>query len=342
MKGSNSGKVQIVLRIVIGIVASLGIFSVFLLTQNQNPATVYMAIIQCFTGNKYNVGEIWVHMTSILIAAVATLIPAKVGLSNCGAEGQLIAGAVAANVVGVYVCEELPGSIGIPVMILAAILAGMLCGLIPLLTKIYLGMNETLTTLLMNYIMTKFVAYLVYGPLKDPNGNNYPMSAKIADQLMIPSFSGSRGNFTILIAVGIAVITWLILNKTEVGFKMKVVGGNERAAKFAGYNVKKIQIKSFLIATGLAGLAGGFYMSSVELQIRETTAAGYGFLGFLSSGIVLDNPLLAVVSSAILSVLKACGSSLELKTGLRSSASTILMSIILLVIFALGRRKREE
>ena len=83
-------------------------------------------------------------------------------------------------------------------------------------------------------------------------------------------------------------------------------------------------------------------MSSVELQIRETTAAGYGFLGFLSSGIVLDNPLLAVVSSAILSVLKACGSSLELKTGLRSSASTILMSIILLVIFALGRRKREE
>lgn len=330
------------IRFVIGVVASLGIFAVFLVTQKQNPLTVYMAIVDCFIGNKYNVGEICVHMAPILIAAVAALIPLKVGLSNCGGEGQLIAGALAANVAGVYICSEMPGYLGIPIVFLAGILGGMITAVIPIVGKMYLNMNETLTTLLMNYIVAKLVAYLVYGPIKDPAGNNYPMSLKLAPQLQISSFTGSRGNWTIFVAIIIAVIVWLVFEKTELGFKLKIIGGNDRAAQFAGYKVKKMQTLAFMAASGLAGLGGAFYMCSVELQVRETTASGYGFLGFLASGIVGGNSLLAVLSSFMLSVLKACGSTLEMKTGLRSSASLILMSVILIVIFALGRRKRSE
>lgn len=331
-----------VIRFCIGAAASLGIFAVFLLTQKQNPISVYMAIIHCFVNNRYNVGEIWVHMTPILITGMAALIPSKVGLCNCGGEGQLIAGALAANVVGVYCCAGMQGYLGIPIMMVAAVAAGMLCGAIPLIGKMCLNMNETLTTLLMNYIVVKIVAFLVYGPIKDPNGNNYPMSAKLAEQLRITSFTGSRGNWTIFVAVIIAIVVWIVFNKTELGFKMKVVGGNGRAAQFAGYKVKKIQCISFLVASGLAGLAGGFFMSSVEIQVRETTGSGYGFMGFLATGIVGDNPLLSIVSSFMLSALKACGATLEVNTGLRSAASMILMSVILLVIFALGRRKRDE
>lgn len=330
------------IRFCIGAVASLGIFAFFLLTQKQNPLTVYMAIVNCFIGNKYNVGEICVHMVPILISAIAALIPLKVGLSNCGGEGQLIAGALAANVAGVYVCNSMPGYIGIPIVFLAGIIGGMLTAIIPVVGKMCLNMNETLTTLLMNYIVTKLVAYLVYGPIKDPAGNNYPMSSKLASQLQIPSFTGSRGNWTIVAAMIIAVIVWFVFDKTELGFKLRIIGGNDRAAQFAGYKVKKMQTIAFMAASGLAGLGGAFYMCSVELQVRETTAAGYGFLGFLASGIVSGNALLAIVSSFMLSVLKACGSTLEMKTGLRSSASLILMSVILIVIFALGRRRRSE
>ncbi len=122
---------------------------------------------------------------------------------------------------------------------------------------------------------------------------------------------------------------------------MQAIGGNERAAQFAGYNVKKIQIISFLIAAGLSGLAGGFVMSSVEFQMREATASGLGFMGFLATGIVGDNPLLAIPSSLMLAALSASGTTLELSTGLRAAASTIFMSIILLTIFALGKRRKS-
>lgn len=329
------------LRFLIGVVVSFGIFSIFLVTQKQNPLDVYKALITGFTTSKYNVGEIWVKMTPILIAGMAALIPAKVGLCNCGGEGQLIAGALVANITGVYVCTDWPSYLGIPFMMLMAALGGALWGAIPLFCKMKLNMNETLTTLLMNYIMTRLVAYLVFGPIKDANGNNYPMSARIPEQLRMPSFAGSRANFTIFIAIALAILVWFFFNKTEIGFKMQAIGGNERAAQFAGYNVKKIQIISFLIAAGLSGLAGGFVMSSVEFQMREATASGLGFMGFLATGIVGDNPLLAIPSSLMLAALSASGTTLELSTGLRAAASTIFMSIILLTIFALGKRRKS-
>lgn len=334
--------VTILKKTIIAIVVSLGIFSIFLLTQKQNPIKVYIALIECFTKNRYNVGEIWVNMTPILIAGMAALIPSKVGLVNCGGEGQLIAGALAANIAGVYLCASMPGYVGIPIMLLCAAAAGAIWGAIPLFCKMVLNMNETLTTLLMNYVMTRFVAFMVFGPIKDPNGNNYPMSAKIASQLRLPTFLGTRANFMIFVAVGLAIFMWFFFNKTELGFKMKAIGGNQRAAQFAGYSVKKIQCIAFLAAAALSGFAGGIVMSGVEFQMREATAAGYGFMGFLATGIVGDNPILAILSSFMLSALSASGTTIEISTGLRSSASTILMSIILLTIFALGRRKRDQ
>lgn len=331
---------RILIKCLIGVAVSLGIFSVFLLTQKQNPLTVYKALIECFTNNQYNVGEIWVKMTPILIAGMAALIPAKVGLCNCGGEGQLIAGALMANIAGVYICSGWPGYLGIPFMMVMAMAGGALWGAIPLFCKMKLNMNETLTTLLMNYIMTRLVAYLVFGPIKDVTGNNYPMSAKLPEQLRIPGFTDSRANFTIFIAVGMAICVWFFFNNTEIGFKMQAIGGNERAADFAGYSVKKIQIISFLIAAAISGLAGGFVMSSVEFQMRETTASGLGFMGFLATGIVGENPILAIPSSFMLAALSVCGTTLEINTGLRAAASTIFMSVILLTIFGLGKRRK--
>lgn len=333
---------SIILRIVLGVVISLGIFSIFLVTQKQNPMTVYKALIECFTKNKYNMGEIWVKMTPILIAGMAALIPAKTGLFNCGGEGQLIAGALMANITGVYICPNAPAYIGIPLMMLMAALAGVVWGAIPLFCKIKLNMNETLTTLLLNYVMTRLVAFLVFGPIKDPNGNNYPMSAKIPSQLRLPCFKGTRANFMIFVAIGLAILVWYFFNKTEIGFKMKAIGGNQRAAEFAGYNVKKVQIIAFLLASALSGFAGGIVMSGVEFQMREATASGLGFMGFLATGIVGNSPILAILSSFMLAALSACGTTLEINTGLRAAASTVFMSIILLTIFGLGRRKREQ
>lgn len=330
------------IKAVIGVVASLGIFSLFLLTQKQNPVNVFNALIKCFINNNYNVGEIAVKMTPVLLAGMAALIPAKVGLSNCGGEGQLIAGCLTANIVGVYLCKDMPDFLGIPLMMIAASIAGLLWAAIPLFCKVKLNMNETLTTLLSNYIMYKLVAFMVFGPIKDPTANNYPMSAKIAEQLRLPSFVGTRANFMIVVAVLVAVLVWFVFAKTEVGFKLRTVGGNERAAQFAGFNVIKMQCIAFLVAGAIAGFAGGIVMSGVEFQMREATARDLGFLGFLATGIAGESALISIITSFMLSALSVCGTSLEINTGLRASSSTILMSVILLTIFALGRRRREQ
>ena len=330
------------LKTLLGVLISLGLFSIFLITQKQNPLIVYKALIECFTKNRYNVGEIWVRMTPILIAGMAALIPSKVGIVNCGGEGQLIGGALMANIVGVFWCYQMPAIVGIPLMMIGGAIGGIIWGSIPLFCKMKLNMNETLTTLIMNYIMYRLVAFMVFGPIKDPKGNNYPMSAKIASQLRLPNFTGTRANFMIFVAVGLAFFLWFFFSKTELGFKMKAIGGNERAAEFAGYSVRKIQCISFLVASALSGFAGAIVMSGVEFQMREGTAQGLGFMGFLATGIVGDNPILAILSSFMLAALSTCGTTLEISTGLRSAASTIFMAVILLTIFDLGKGKRDQ
>lgn len=333
---------KVLMRVLAGIFVPIGLFSIFLLTQRQNPLTVYRALVMCFAGSKYNVGEIAVEMTPVLLAGMAALIPAKVGLSNCGGEGQLIAGCLTANIVGVYLCSGLPGVVGIPIMLAAAAAAGLLWAAIPLFCKMKLNMNETLTTLLSNYIMYKLVAYMVFGPIKDTAGNNYPMSARIAEQLRLPAFAGTRANVMIFAALFVVVITAFVFAKTELGFKLRTIGGNERAAEFAGFSVRKARCWAFLIAGAIAGLGGGIVMSSVEFQMREATAHDLGYLGFLATGIAGGSPIVSIFTSFLLSALSVCGTSLEITTGLRSSASTILMSVILLTIFGLGRGRREK
>ena len=238
-------------KIIIGVGVPLIIYSVFLVIEGQSPFSVYAAMVQCFVGNPYNVGEVFVKLTPVLMAAMAALIPGLVGLNNCGGEGQLIMGALMANAVGITVCAGMPGYLGIPVMLLTACLAGALWGALPLLGKMVFGMNETLTTLLLNYVTTRFVAFMVFGPIKDPNGNNYPMSPKIGEQLRLPTFTGTRANFMIFFAIALAVFMWYFINKTELGFKMRAIGGNQAAAVFSGMHVKKVQCWAFLAGAAL-------------------------------------------------------------------------------------------
>ncbi len=337
-----TGMLDAAKKLLLIILISFGIFSVFLLVEQRNPLEVFAALVNSFVGNSYNTGEIFVKMTPILLASLGALIPAKVGIFNCGGEGQLIIGALTANIAGVYLLSGLPSILAMPLMFAAAVIGGMLWGVIPLFCKMKLRMNETLTTLLMNYIAVRFVAYLIFGPIQDPNGNNYPMSQQIPQTLRIDAFAGSRANYTIFIAILLAVAIWYFLSKTETGFRTIAIGGNNRAAEFAGLDVKKYQIVAFLLSAGICGLAGGFLMAGTEFQMREFTASGYGFMGFLSAGIVANNPLLAIASSFVLGILNACGTTLELTTGMRSSTTTIFMSIILLTIFGLGKGKRDQ
>lgn len=321
------------------ILVPIVVFGIFLQIQGVNAIATYTSMITSTLGTSYGVGEVIIKSTPLVLIAVATAVSSKAGLVNVGGEGQFAIGALAAAAAGMLFLQDAPGIVGIPLMSLAGIAGGMLWSGIAGGLKIKANMNETITTLILNYIAIQVVSFFVYGPLKDPDSFNWPQTAQISSQLRLPRLGNSKVSIAIFFALGLAVIIWLILRKTRWGYKLRVIGGNPIAATQAGYHVAKNQLIAMLISGGLAGFAGMLEICGVEFQMRQTTGTNYGYLGFLAAWMAWNNPLLGVVTAFIIGFLSVAGNTMEITSGLPSSSIRILMSIVLLAILWKGRRK---
>ncbi len=322
------------------IIVPIVVFGFFLQLQGVNAIETYRSMLASTLGTSYGIGEVIIKSAPIVLIAVATAVSSKAGLVNVGGEGQFAIGALAAAAVGMLFLEHVPGIVGIPLMALAGIAGGMLWSGFAGVLKVKANMNETITTLILNYIAVQVVSFFVYGPLKDPTSFNWPQTTKISSQLQLPRLGDSKVSIAIFIALGLAVIIWLVLKKTKWGYKLRVIGGNPIAAAQAGYHVAKNQLAAMLVSGSLAGLAGMLEICGVEFQMRQTTGTNYGYLGFLAAWMAWNNPLLGAVTAFIIGFLSVAGNTMEITSGLPSSSIRILMSIVLLAILWKGRRKK--
>lgn len=315
-------------------------FGIFLQIQGVSAIETYGAMVSSTLGTSYGIGEVIVKSTPLVLIAVATAVSAKAGLVNVGGEGQFAVGALASAAAGMLFLQDVPGIIGIPVMALAGIAGGMVWSGLAGVLKVKANMNETITTLILNYIAIQVVSFFVYGPLKDPDSFNWPQTAQISQQLQLPRIGGSKVSIAIFFAIGLAVIIWLVLKKTQWGYKLRVIGGNPIAAAQAGYHVAKNQLIAMVVSGGLAGFAGMLEICGVEFQMRQTTGTNYGYLGFLAAWMAWNNPLLGIATAFIIGFLSVAGNTMEITSGLPSSSIRILLSIVLLAILWKGRRKK--
>ena len=315
-------------------------FGIFLQCQGVSAIQTYRSMITSTLGTSYGIGEVIVKSTPLVLIAVATAVSAKAGLVNVGGEGQFAMGALAAAAAGMLFLQDAPAWVGIPAMALCGMTGGMVWSGFAGVLKVKANMNETITTLILNYIAVQVVGYFVFGALKDPDSFNWPQTAKIASQLRLPRLPGSKVSIAVFFAVGLAVIIWLVLKKTKWGYKLRVIGGNPIAAAQAGYHVAKNQLAAMLLSGALAGFAGMLEISGVEYQMRQTTGVNYGYLGFLASWMAWNNPLLGIVTAFIIGFLSVAGNTMEITSGLPSSSIRILMSLVLLAILWKGRRKK--
>jgi len=316
------------------------IFGVFLMTQGVNPIQIYGDMIVSTLGNSYGIGQVVVKSSPFIMVAVATAISAKAGLVNVGGEGQLAIGALLATFVAVFVAKSMPGPVGILLMLVAGALGGAVWSGLAGLMKVKAGMNETLTTVIMNYIAYDIVSFFVYGILKDPESFSWPMSPEIADKLRLPEIyvGVSIGIFG---AVAVAIVTWLVLKKSACGFRLRVIGGNAEAAKHAGFSVAKIQMAAMLISGAISGIAGMVEIAGVEGRLRTTTGVNYGYYGFLAAWMAWNNPLAAIITSVVIGFLCVAGNVLEQSSGLPSSGTKILMALVLLGILWKGKGRKK-
>lgn len=318
----------------------IAVYSLFLLLAGVNPLAIFGTMATATFGDWYGFGEVVVKTAPLILTAVATALPARAGLINVGGEGQLAIGALVSTMAAVFVAHDWPSFVGIPLLVVAGALGGALWAGIAAFLKVKGRMNETITTLLMNYVAYFVVGYFVHGLLKDPASFNWPFSPPLADALRLPVWPGSRMNVGIVLALAIAALVWYVTAKTRLGFRLRVIGGNALAAMQAGFNVNRAQLWTLIAAGAIAGIAGMIEITGIEGRLRPTTGAQYGYLGFLAAWMAWNHPLWLIATAFVIGGISVAGNSLEINSGLPSSSVHILLALVLFAILAMGRRKR--
>jgi len=326
------------LMFVLSIVGSLVVFAALLLILGKDPLATYLAIYEGTLGDSYGWGEIVVKMIPFILCALATAIPAKVGLVNVGGEGQLYMGAWAATFVALNF-GWLPAFILLPLLMLAGCCGGGLWAALVGWMRVRFSLNETIASLLLNYVASLIVDFFVHGPWKDTSGMNWPYTAEFSENARLATFGDTRISAGIFIAlVAVALYGWLMY-RTRWGYNFRVVGGNPEAARRSGLNISRYMILAMALGGAMAGLYGMIEVTAIQGRLRGGIGGGYGYIGFLVAWLAGHRPFRIVVMAGLLGLLSVGGDVIQISAGLPSSTTNILMALILFFVLATGREK---
>jgi general nucleoside transport system permease protein len=262
----------------------------------------YALLLEGGFGSRFAITETLTRATPLILTGLAAAVAFRARLFNIGAEGQLYAGALAAVAVG-----GLHGGSGflvstwllLPAMMFAAALAGALLLLVPALLKSRLGVDEVVTTLLLNFIVLLLVSAMLDGPMKDPTAMGWPQSVALQDGLLLDKLiERSRVHTGLIVALVLALLIAALLRFTTTGFEIRAVGANARAARFAGMPVGWVTVKVALLSGALAGLAGAIEVAGRTAYVTLDMSPGYGYTGIVIAMLAMLNPL-GVVAAAI-------------------------------------------
>ncbi len=311
------------------IVCALVIISV----TDLNPFEVFAGIIDGALGSNR---RIWVTIrdTLVLLLVAVALIPAfKMRFWNIGAEGQLLMGAFASAALMIY-CEKLPNGILLPLIMLASCLAGLIWGLIPAYFKAKCNTNETLFTLMMNYIATQLISFSIVF-WENPAGSNSvgiinPMSSKG----WFPMLFGQRYGLNLLLVILVTVFVSFYLKYSKHGYEINVVGESWNTARYAGINVKKVIIRTMALSGAICGLAGCLVVSGASHTISTSLGEGRGFTAIIVAWMSNFNTLAMVAISLLLCTMGNGAIQIASQFGLNENVSDILTGII--IFFLIG------
>jgi len=262
----------------------------------------YALLLEGGFGSRLALTETLTRATPLILTGLAAAVAFRARLYNIGAEGQLYAGALAAVAVGGLHGGsgfEAPAWLLFPLMLAAAMVTGALLLLGPALLKSRLGVDEVVTTLLMNFIVLLGVSALLDGAMKDPTAMGWPQSVSLQDALQLDKLvERSRVHTGLLVALGLAVALWVLLQRTTTGFEIRAVGANPTAAGFAGMPVGWVTVKVALLSGALAGLAGAIEVAGRTGYVTLDMSPGYGYSGIVIAMLAMLNPL-GVVAAAV-------------------------------------------
>ena len=282
----------------------------------------------------YALGELMVKATPLLLIALGLAVCFRSNVWNIGAEGQFVMGAIAAGGVALLAGPE-TGSWIMPVVLVAGVLGGMVwAGLVALLRDRF-NANEILVSLMLVYVATLVLSYLVFGPWKDPAGYNFPQTKSFAAATQIPRLmAGSRMNIGLLLALASAATLWVFLFRTRAGFALQVGGLAPAAARYAGFSSRRALWTALLISGGAAGLAGALEVAGPIGQLTPYVPAGYGFAAIIVAFVGRLHPVGMVLSAILMSMFYIGGELAQSRLGLPKSLTGVFQGLLLFTLLA--------
>src|SRR5580700_530542 len=312
---------------------ALGVFAAILVAAGKDPLKAYLDTLVYVFGNAYGFSELLVRMIPLLLTAIAVALPTRIGLINVGGDGQLYMGAWLATA-GALALSDQPAFVLLPVLTILGFVGGGIWALIPGLLRALRLVNETISTLLLNYIAPLIVSYFIFGPWRSEESASYPQSPAFAEAARLPTFFHTRVNAGLLYALACLVIYHLLMTRTRFGLEMRAIGGNPEAARRLGIPVFGYTLVVMFIAGGVAGLAGMAEVAAIQGRLVSELSPGYGFIGFLVSWLARNSASGIVTMSFLFAVISSIGDILQITQGLPFAVVNILMAVILFVVLA--------
>jgi len=306
-----------------------------------NPVAAYERYTLTPLTTLTGLGEVLLTATPLIFTGLAVAIAFRVGYFNIGAEGQFLAGTIAATIPGLYL-PDLPAFLALPLALAAGALGGAAWAFLPAWLKRHAHIDEVVTTLLLNPVALLLVQGLLNGPWRNPE-TGFPDSARFGDGYLLPAMAdGSRVHWGLGIALALVIITWIVMSFTPLGLRLRAAGQAPPAARFSGIRVSTLQWRSALISGAVAGLGGASQVLGVQHQLTASVSNGYGYtgvvvatLGALAAGGVL---LVALLLGDIAVGAQNASIVLQLPTQMGAIVSSTLLLTV--VAFLAARRYR--
>lgn len=306
--------------------------SVIIMASGNSPIEIYSMLIKGAFGSRNSILQTLLQSTPLLFCGLAVSLGLKGGILNLGVEGQLYIGALFSSLAAIYI-KGLPAPIHILICIVAGMIGGMIWAFLPIWLKVKKGAHEVVTALMMNYIATLLLDYLLNYPIRELN-SSVAQTPKIQESAkLLKLFPNSKVTIAIFIGILLAIGLNFLLKKTVLGYKITMVGSNEKAAAASGIHVNKVLITTMLISGLCAGLAGTMEILGSYHRLIQGFSSGYGFEG-IAVAVLGTSPISVIFSSIIFGALKAGGIMLNFGSNLSVQFITVLQGMIILLIAA--------
>lgn len=318
----------------VGSALILGLFlsGILIKGANANVLEAYKALFVGAFGSKDAILESLVQATPLIFTGLAMIVAFRSNVINLGAEGQFLIGTIAATWINMTF-SSLPKLALIPLQVIGGLAAGAFWGLIPAILKAKLNTSEVISTVLLNYVVTYFLSFLLSNPWKPPT-EYLLQTARFGENTFWPTFFGSRLHLGFFIGLGAAFLLYYIIRKTPFGFELRAVGENRVSSQYKGINIEKTIILVLLISGALAGLAGAGEVCGLHHRLRADISKGYGWTGVLIALLGQLNPFGTILSSIFFGGLLNGSTAMKIYTGVPIALVESIQGILMFVLLA--------